>query len=205
MDLSHPAAELLGRPRARILRSLARVSEGLTGRRIAELSDVPHATTQRVLADLDGIGLVDSLPAGRARLYTLNRAHVMWKPIEDMLAAPARLEEEIGEAAQDLADAYATVALYGSAARGDADSESDVDLVVVWDDRTAQADRSPLLDALTGHIQRATGNRVELVDLSVKELQAMAAKNDPLLTSWLADARTVAGTDFKRLIRKAAS
>ncbi|WP_308465618.1 nucleotidyltransferase domain-containing protein [Rathayibacter soli] len=204
MNLSHPAAELLGRPRACVLRSLARVSEGLTGRHIAQLSDVAHATTQRVLADLEGIGLVDSLPAGRSRLYSLNRAHVMWKPIEDMLAAPARLEEEIGEAARNVADVHATVALYGSTARGDADSESDVDLVVVWDDRTDQADRWQLVDALTEHVQRATGNRVELVDLSVKELEAMVARNDPLLDSWLADARTVAGADLKRLIREAA-
>lgn len=205
MDLSHPAASLLGEAPSRILHRLALVSTGLTGRRLGALSGVAPSTAQRVLSDLERIGLIDATDAGRSRLYTLNRSHVLWKPVEDLLAAPARVEQLIGEAAEEIAGDRTTVALYGSFARGEAGPDSDVDILVIWDDRVDASDRSRLIDELTDRVHEATGNRVEIVDVTRSQLTSMSADADPLVGSWSTDAKTISGPDARRLIAGAAA
>ncbi|WP_056732233.1 nucleotidyltransferase domain-containing protein [Agromyces sp. Soil535] len=201
MDLSHPAADLLGESQARILHRLAVVSDGLTGRRIGELAGVPVSTTQRILADLERIGLVTARTAGAARVYTLNRRHVLWDPVERMFAAPARIEQIISESASEIVGDRASVALYGSAARGEADRESDADIVIVWKDDIDSTDREAVLATMSERVAEATGNRVEIVDLTRDDLRRLTNAKDPLVESWKVDAKTVVGLDLKRLIR----
>lgn len=205
MDLSHPAADLLGANQERIIRRLAAVRDGLTGRRIGELASVPASTTQRILTDLERIGLVDGHAAGAARLYSLNRLHILWDPVERMLGASIRLEQIIGEAASAVVGDRASVALYGSTARGEANRESDVDIVIVWGDDVEPPDREAVLAAVSDRVTEATGNPVEIVDLTGDDLRRMASANDPLIDSWNAEAKTVNGPDLKRLIRLAAA
>lgn len=197
MDLSHPLDELLGANRGRILHRLAVVSEELTGRRVAELSGVPVVSAARVLADLERIGLVTTKSIGSARAYRLNRAHVLWAPIEAVLAAPARIEQIAAEAVRDRVGSRATLATFGSFARGEAGAASDIDLLIVWDETVSAEDRSSVLDAVNERVAQATGSRVEIVELDESTVQTMVRKGDPLVESWRRDARTLTGPDVK--------
>lgn len=203
MDLSHPAADLLGQSPARILLRLSLVNDGLTGRRISELSGVPASTTQRVLNELESIGLVDARDVGRSRLYSLNRRHVLWDPVERMFSAPARVEQIIGETVRTIVGDRASVSLYGSAARGEAGRDSDADIVIIWSDDADATDREAVLAALGERVAESTGNRVELVDLTRDDVRRLAAAGDPLVDSWKIDAKTIVGPDLKRVIRLA--
>ena len=205
MDLSRPLENLLGESLARVLRRLAVVSGGLSGRRVAELAKVPVATASRVLSDLVEVGLVDGTDVGRSRLYRLNRDHVLWAPLEQMLAVPARIEQTAAESVREVVGHRATVALYGSFARGEAGRHSDVDIVIVWDDSVTDAERVVALDAINGQVAAATGNRVEVVELTDVDLRRMVKADDPLVDSWRRDARTVTGLDLKRRLEAAAS
>lgn len=205
MDLSHTAEQLLGANVGGILRRMSIVGEDLTGRRLAQLSGVPVASAARALAELEKIGLVTSRSAGSARLYALNRAHVLWDPIERILAAPVRVEQLAAESVTAHVGDRATVATFGSFARGDSGPDSDIDLLIVWDDAVSVEDRDSALDALNRDLAQATGNRVEVIAIEDDDLRRMASARDPLLESWAREARTLTGVEVKTRLKRAST
>lgn len=203
MDLSHPAEQLLGVNSGRILRRLAIVAEDLSGRRIAQLAGVPVASASRVLAELESIGLVTTRDVGSARLYRLNRGHVLWDPIEAIMASPARIEQLAAELLIAHVGGRASLATFGSFARGDAGPDSDLDLLIVWDESVTEEERATTLDAVTSGVASATGNRVEIVEIDDGDLRRMAARRDPLVDSWRREARTLTGIEIKKRLESA--
>jgi predicted nucleotidyltransferase len=205
MDLSRPAEQLFGENSGRILHRLSIMSDELTGRRIAELAAVPPSSAARVLDELESIGLVTSRPVGAARVYRLNRHHVLWNPIEAILASQARLEQVAMNAVRAITQTGVTLATFGSFARGDARANSDIDLLLVWDDGVTEDVVDSVLEALQVEVTRASGNRVEIVSIMFSQLAWMIANDDPLVDSWRQDARTLLGTEARRLMPKFAS
>ena len=93
------------------------------------------------------------------------------------------------------ADPPVAVVVYGSAARGDGDVASDIDLLVVrpagvGDDDPAWHDA---VTDLASRVTRWTGNPCEVLDRSANELAAMAADGERLLTEIRRDGRAVVG------------
>ena len=197
MNLSRPLENLLGVNAARILRRLALVNDDLTGRRIAELAEVPNASASLVFADLVGIGLVFAKDAGRSRLYRLNRKHVLWQPIEDLLASTTRIEAALASIVLARVGEKATLALYGSFVRGEAGTASDIDVLIVWDESIDTDARYEMMVAMHEEITLMTGNQLDIVDLSEVDLQRMIDAADPLVQSWREDSRTLVGKDLR--------
>ncbi|WP_430646731.1 nucleotidyltransferase domain-containing protein [Agromyces sp. GXS1127] len=202
MDLSHPEYVILGENRARILRRLAVLAEPASGRRIHELSGVRALrSTQRILDELVTLGLVDMQKVGPANAYTLNRGHVLWNLIEAILASRAVVTSAVEEAVREAAaDIVASAAIYGSMARGEAGPESDVDVLVVWEDETAVDQRDAVLEALEERLRRLTGNRVQALAVTRAELARLVEHDDPLVASIRRDGRTVMGVEIGSLL-----
>jgi UTP:GlnB (protein PII) uridylyltransferase len=196
MHLTRAAEQLFGENTGRLLHRLAAVSDELTGRRIADLAGVPVTSASRVLAELEGVGLVHSRAMGPSRLYRLNRRHVLWDPIEAILAAPARIVEVAQDAVRGVLGDRATLAAFGSFARGDAAASSDIDLLLVWDDHVTSDEVDTALEVLNTDLWQATGNRVEVVALHTDELARLVHSDDPLVESWRRDARTLTGMEL---------
>lgn len=204
MNLSEPWYGLVDPNVARVIRRLAILPEPMTGRRIHELSENQSLwVTQRVLRDLSAVGLVTYTRVATAKLYSLNRGHVLWEPLEQLLSAPARAEQQIGEAFANLAPT-STLALYGSTIRGDSGLDSDIDLVIVWDDDLDQDARVGVLDALDARIRTITGNQPEFFELNREMIDEMQRAHDPLLASWRRDAVTLAGSPLSAHISEEA-
>ena len=206
MDLSHPANDLFGASTARVLQRLSSVRDGLTGRRLSQLSEVSLGSTQRALAELEDIGLVDARPAGRAVIYSINRGHVLWAVVEAAFNASRQVENLIVEIVQRHQELDVTVALYGSFVRGEAGRGSDLDVLVVWHSTLEDTVQAALLEELDERVSRATGNRVEILDLTIHDLQRMAQAGDPLVASLRREAKTVSkGADLRTLLKAAAA
>lgn len=182
---------------APVLTVLARAGTPLTGRAVAGLTS-PHVSQSQVsqiLRSLVEEGIVIVTPAGSAHLYTFNRDHLAADAITALVDLRARLWKAIVEHASTWARQPDGLIVFGSAARGDGDSTSDVDLLVVRpdavdaDDPEWQADLTGLADA----VHRWTGNSAEILDRSRRDLATMALEGQPLLENIRRDGRALVG------------
>ncbi|TAM68369.1 MAG: nucleotidyltransferase domain-containing protein [Microbacteriaceae bacterium] len=203
MDLSHPEYAVLGEDRARVLHRLFVLAEPVSGRRIHQLSGVKTLrTTQRILDDLVSVGMVDMRSIGSANAYEANRDHVMWGPIEEVLAVPAATEQRITEILRDtIDDRAAGSALYGSFARGEAGTHSDIDLFIVWNEGVSEDVQADILHEVAERIRRLTGNQAQLFAITRPELERLIANDAPLIHSLRNDARRLTGVEIKRLLQ----
>ena len=205
MDLSHPEYVILGENRARILHRLAVLSEPASGRRIHDLSGVHTLrSTQRILDELVALGLVQVQRIGPANAYRLNRGHLLWDPIEHILALRATTTSAIEQTIRRATgDAIATAAIYGSVARGEAGPQSDVDVLLLWKEHIPTDRRDAILDALDTELRQVTGNPAQVLAITHAELARLVAHNDPLIQSLRTDGRTVTGIELNHLLSDA--
>lgn len=206
MNLSFPLATITPTLDAGVLHVLAATTAGCSGaevhRRLGHGSD---EGVRKVLARLvaQGVVLVDR-PA-RDRIYRLNRDHVAVPHIE----ALTRVRDEIvGNIRSEVASwevEPSHAGLFGSFARGDAGSDSDIDVLLVRPDSLAGSDEDAWLerlDRLDRRIRAWTGNAAQIVDLAPATLGLMARESDPLVDSWRAEDIQVHGETLLELLRR---
>lgn len=131
-------------------------------------------------------------------MYVANKEHLLWPAIEIALDAESELMRRIRAMTKEGGFQFTTVVLYGSVARGESDAESDVDLLVVQA-RHGEL-RQAYIDYLREDVQKWTGNRTQIFDLTVDDLRRMSQAGDPIVTSWLEEGRLVVGEDLRVLI-----
>lgn len=204
MDLSTPGSDLIGATRARVLLALHRATEPVSGRELARRAgDLPPSSALRELRALVQLGLVHSRPSTHATTFALNRDHVLWEPVFEILASPAKVEERLGNLVSETLGRGTTCAIFGSVARGESSVESDIDILIVTDDSLESDAREDALDRVRDDLATFTGNDPQLIVVTQSQLLHMVQANDPLVGSWERDARTISGVDVSSLIRKA--
>lgn len=201
MELSRPGADILGETPAALLRALSRRTSGVSGRELGRLAGVSSpSSTHRALAGLVRTGLVTATESSHATLFTLNHEHALWKPIEGILEIPTKIDHMIEAIVGEGLGRSATVALFGSVARGNAEAGSDIDLALVVADEVTPESIAHVSDQLVERLRAFTGNSVQVVAISQGQLAGMVAARDPLIRSWAAEARTISGPELKRTI-----
>jgi predicted nucleotidyltransferase len=198
MDVSNPMSCVVPSAHGPVLAVLAGTTMPLTGRGIAELSHprVSQARVARILRELAAAGLVERTPAGSSSLFVLNREHLAAGAVESLATLRQQLWARIAENAGAWTDPPVAVVVFGSAARGDGDIASDIDLLVVRPS-TVASDDPAWQDALTdlaARVARWTGNPCEVLDRSEDELATMAVNGERLLTEIRRDGRAVVGS-----------
>jgi predicted nucleotidyltransferase len=199
MLLNHPLEVLLPPDRAEVLTVLARAGQPLSGRTIAKLTDtVSQPTTARLLSRFVRNGLVHKVPGG----YVLNRDHLAYGAIAALLEAQADFTARVAHAVAGWTHPPITVALFGSAARGTAGQDSDLDLLLVRPTEISSDDATWALDvaALSEQVQGWVGMPCEVLEYSTTELAELVAAEDPLVESLRRDAVTLTGRQVREVL-----
>jgi nucleotidyltransferase-like protein len=205
MDVAHPEAAVTGGSlEGEVLAVLAATTKPLTGRHVGRLARRGSDKGVRLaLNRLAEQGVVDTLDAPPAVLYTLNRDHIA-APVALALvglrrALLDRLRTTIG--AWETPATHAS--MFGSAARGDGDNNSDIDLFVVRPAMVSPEDPRwrAQLDSLSRDVTRWTGNHTGISEVGEEELPALAANRPPVLADLERDAITLTGPEARRLFR----
>lgn len=206
MDLSNPLATVTAALDAAVLQVLAATTGFCTAaevhRRSGRGSD---EGIRKVLDRLVEQGIVLADTSSRYVLYRLNRDHLAARHI----VALSMLRMEVVDAiTADLAGWRIPPlhsSLFGSYARGTADVNSDIDVLVVRPVRLGDSEEESWLgqvSLLRDHIALWTGNPAQIIDIDPETLGRMAREDDPLVQSWRADQVPIAGEPLLDLLRR---
>lgn len=206
MDLSFPLATVTPTLDAGVLQVLVATTVGCTAaevhRRLGRGSD---EGVRRVLARLVTQGVVLVETPARYPVYVLNREHLAVPHIERLTKLRAELLDRLGSELAHWMVEPQHAGLFGSFARGDAGSESDIDVLLVRPSHMADEDESTWLEQLErldGRIRAWTGNEAQIIDLTPGTLTSMARDDDPLVASWRRDEIPLRGGPLGDLLRR---
>lgn len=207
MRFSEPILDISPGLHGRVLATLARTDRPLTGRAVASLvrPQASHAGVRRVLNDLVLNGIVRVEPAGSARLYLLNRDHLAYPAVDILVNLRDVLIARVTAEAEAWGLPAVAVWMFGSAARGEAEPGSDIDILVVRpDDVDDDSDPAWLqqVDTLSDHISRWTGNGCEILELSATDLKDMIRRDERLVDELRRDAIPLVGTSPRQILSR---
>lgn len=208
MDFRRPLLSVTPTLDGDVLAALSRGELELTGRELWRR--VGHGSPEGIRRAADRLvsqGTVTRRAAGAAHLYSLNREHLAAPYIEALAGVREELIERLRERTAGWEQPPLIAMLFGSAARGTATGESDLDILVIRP-RGLDPDSDPWRGQLLT-LQRAatawTGNDTRLVEYGEEELSELGV--EPLLGDVLDHGIELHGTrrQFKRLIRPASA
>lgn len=198
MDLSRPWALIRSPIDMEVLLVLQGTTRPLTGREVARLvragSQPAVNTALRRLAEE---GLVRAEEAGNAYLYTFNREHLGAEAVELLAGIRTELERRLRAEITDWEISPAHVSIFGSAARGDGDTGSDIDIFIVRPAGVAEDDPSwrQQLERLADHVHNWTGNHAALSEVSAADVRRLRRERPPVVDELRRDAITLAGPE----------
>ncbi len=191
MDLGSPVLDVAPAVRGALLQALARLEQPVTRRRLAAAAGVAPGNASAVIEELIQAGLVSETVAGRSSMVVLNRDHLAAGPVLALAGLRGELIRRLRErlsAWPELNGAW----LFGSVARGDADSDSDVDLLIVADDLQSH-DLHERLSRLQADVRSWTGNDLQLVEHSPSSWRKLVQAKNPLVEQIRLDGIALAG------------
>ena len=186
MELSHPLRVVTPTLDGDILRILAQAETEFTPPEVHRLiGEHSVAGIRKGLERLVLQGIVLERGAGRASLYQLNRAHLAAQAVIEL----ARMKDElISRLRRELTDwsilsSYA--ALFGSAARNDMRSDSDIDLLLIRPKDVEVDDEiwAEQLYQLSEQVHNWTGNSANVLELGENEIAQGVQAEDPVLVA----------------------
>lgn len=171
MRLSHPLVSIIPSLTGYVLEVLAGTNRPLSGREVQRLlpRDASHRGTQLVLDSLAEQGVVIQQETGSTILNSLNPDHILSSSIHQLASVRTQIVPSIGAVVQDEAPSLRRALLFGSLARGEADDQSDVDLLLVWPDDTLEATRIESGAAIERRIKSLLGNECRALHYSSTE------------------------------------
>lgn len=185
MDFGEPFGGLIPGARGAVLAVLLRTGAPLTGRRIHALVE-GHSlgAVQQALRDLMRLGVITTETIGRAGVHRINESHEAIAPLRS-LASPI---EMLTRVVRDTAPDVEAVIVFGSVARGEARTDSDIDLVVIapeaWDGRTD----------VQQQVHERIGNDCDVLHLSREEFARAPKYREPVVADILRDGLALVGS-----------
>lgn len=127
---------------------------------------------QRLVAE----GLVLEVPGG----YVLNREHLAFESIESLCNMRAKFLQKLTEEITHWEFRTLLVGMFGSFARREGDSSSDLDLLIV----SEQPALEKTIDQISGLMRSWTGNKAQVIALTTDDIRRMKKVDEPILSEW---------------------
>jgi DNA-binding transcriptional ArsR family regulator len=202
MDIGRPGAVVFPAGTEAVLRALAGTEAPMGVRHVARVAGVSANRAGQVLSHLAEHGLVLVEEHGAGRLCRLNRSHLAAGAVVALVDLRGRLVSFLrGEVASWALEAQ-HVSLFGSAARGDGDTSSDLDILVIRN--TEEEGWEGQLYESGERIFAATGNRPAWFTITVGDLARAVTAGEPIVAEWERDSLHLAGLRLGTLLRRVA-
>jgi predicted nucleotidyltransferase len=184
-----------------VLGVLARTLAELPIRRVAQLASVSRDRASVEIRRLVALGIVSRREVGGASLVKLERTNAATLALLALADARSMAIARLSELAKSIEPAPASLALFGSFARGTDDADSDLDVLAVRSDDVEPDDPS-WLDSFGNWQDLARvviGNPVNVIETSRHELHALA-RTRSLWRTIVDDAITLVGEKPSQIV-----
>jgi predicted nucleotidyltransferase len=180
---------------------LARTDADLTISAAARLAGVSVNRATTVVNNLVSLGLVERREAGSAALIRLARDNEAACQIAALADLRGRVIARLREAAKQIRPAPASLAIFGSFARGEARADSDIDVLVVRPDSVAEDDGAwtETVGRWTDRARTIAGNAVNLIQADEGELPKLLKRRGSLWRALADDAVVLVGHELTLL------
>lgn len=201
MDFVRPVEAIVPGAQGRVLAVLVGTTAELNLRTIARLAGISQAQASRLLPDLVALGVVERREVPPSSLFRLVPEHVASQALLALARSADTVLDEMGRLAAALPLPPASVIIFGSFARRNADADSDIDVVVV---RPADVDEddaawSASLETWRTAVQQLTGNPVEILEVGAGEAGSKLSSGAQVWSDIRRDGRVVHGPGIDEL------
>jgi predicted nucleotidyltransferase len=194
MELNRPLATITPTLDGDVLTVLARHGATFTTGQVHRiLARHSEEGIRKVLRRLTSQGIVLAERVGNAFAYRFNQDHLAAQHIVGL----ARIQETFLASLEDLLKSWRTppvyAAVFGSAARGQMTTSSDVDLLLVRPHAAAEPEWEDQVNSLTTTVTRWLGNDARVLEFTESEITTRG-RDEPVLTDVLQEGLTVTGS-----------
>jgi predicted nucleotidyltransferase len=171
-----PAVELLfGGYRRKILGLLLLREDPLHVREIGRLTGVPPGSLHRELRSLAEVGLLSRAAAGNQVRYSANKGNPIYSELAEIFRKTVGLADIIREALTPYAAEIKAAFIFGSVARAEETSSSDVDVMIVGD--------LPFVRAVTAlaPLRERLGREINPVVIRAEDLHRKRSSGDDFI------------------------
>jgi predicted nucleotidyltransferase len=201
VDYRRPLETIVPGVLGRVLGVLARTEAELTMRTVAQLADVSVNRAVTVLNELVLLGIVERREAGSSALVRLVQDNEAARWITQLGQLYERVVTRLEKEAGRIAPIPASVVLFGSFARGEAGSASDIDVLIVRPDDLSEGDDrwTDAVGRWTSRARRITGNPVNVVEVGASEVPRLLRRRGSVWSNIAEEGRVLAGADLQSL------
>lgn len=209
--LFEPLNAILSTPnKVRVLRALAPLTKGISGREVARLAGTSRSA-QQALDELVEMGIVTRREATGQHLYVLNRRNYFATRIIRLFQSEQhRVQAIFSQLRQviNIVESSGTGApilsmdVFGSTARGEARPDSDFDVIVIVDSVQQVEPVYMVLANVSTEMLERFSLRLSPIVIALNQLQSQYNDGDAFISSLLQDAITIYGQPLQGLIHE---
>ena len=204
MHLSKPYSALSPSVDLEVLVELARSTKTRSGREVSRRIGRAWGGVGPVLERLVEQGLVERDEVGATYVFALNREHLLASLVEELAGLRITFFDRLRELMAGWETQPLHASVFGSMARGDGDTSSDIDLFLVRPKQVDLEDETwrQQLDELSNRVRAWTGNSTSLIEVGFNELDELRRQRRSVLEEISSDAIDLAGKKARQVIGK---
>ena len=197
--------EIFGqKTKVKILRYLVNTQNEQSGRRIAIGAGINHEQCHSALQDFYREGLLNMHRAGNAFLFSLRKDHYLAERIiiplfEKESRLPQTLIEEIRQVKNRK---ISSLVLFGSIAKGKSKPHSDVDVLVIVDNRANKERTAEDIRKRNDYFLSRYGNALSPFVVTEKEFKERNKKGDSIIKEIIKYGKVISGKTMGEIITK---
>lgn len=170
---------LNSKTKLKIVKFLLTHEASMSEREIASILKVSHMSINRTMRELSEVNLVNFTTVGKAHLWKVNRKSYAFKVLSEFIKGVSRIKDPL----DDLKGIILTnipknlikkVVLFGSVAKGEEKTDSDIDVFFLVKDSRDKEKLSSALEKLSNACLETYGNRLSPYILTEQEAKKKA-------------------------------
>ena len=177
MRFNTPSVNILNSPtKLTIVKFLLTHEASMSEREIASILKVSHMSINRTMRELSELNFVNFVTIGKAHLWKVNRKSYAFKVLSEFIKGISRIKGPLNDLKETILtnipkNLVKKVILFGSVAKGEEKTGSDIDILFLVKDAKDKEKLEPALEKLSNTCLELYGNRLSPYILTAQEVK----------------------------------